>query len=101
MPGPHKGEAFAKVFKLGTQEVVDIKLLEFQEGFFDVVWTVISFQGFRTLIWDCYKYLYCYFFCKCGNPSKANLVTTRQGWVEKSKFCQKSWLKICPAGVRL
>lgn len=51
MPGPHKGEAFAKVFKLGTQEVVDIKLLEFQEGFFDVVWTVISFQGFRTLIW--------------------------------------------------
>jgi hypothetical protein len=44
MPGPYKSEAFSKVFKLRTQEVVDIKLLEFQEGFFDVVWTVISSQ---------------------------------------------------------
>ena len=44
MPGTNKGEAFSKVFKLRAQEVVDIKLLEFQEGFFDVVWTVISSQ---------------------------------------------------------
>ncbi len=54
MPGTNKGEAFSKVFKLGAQEVVDIKLLEFQEGFFDEVWTVISSQEFSTLILDCY-----------------------------------------------
>jgi len=55
MPGPHKGEPFAKVFKLRTQEVVDIKLLEFQEGFFDAVRTVISSQEFSTLILNCYQ----------------------------------------------
>jgi hypothetical protein len=42
MPGLHEGEAFSQVFKLRTQEMVDIKLLEFQEGFFDVEGAVIS-----------------------------------------------------------
>ena len=55
--------------------MVDIKLLEFQEGFFDEVWTVISSQEFSTLILDCYQ-------------------------VVKSILFQNSWLKIRPAGVR-
>ena len=49
MPGPYKNEAFPKVFQLRTQEVVDIKLLEFQVDFFEVIWTVISSQGISTL----------------------------------------------------
>ncbi len=53
MPGLHKGEAFSKVFKLRTQEVVDIKLLEFQEGFFDVEWAVISAQKKYLIERDC------------------------------------------------
>ena len=53
MPGTNKDEAFSKVFKLRAQEVVDIKLLEFQEGFFDVVWTVISAQKKYLIERDC------------------------------------------------
>ena len=53
MPGLHKCEAGSKVLKLRTQEVVDIKLLEFQVDFFEVEWTVISSQEFSTLILDC------------------------------------------------
>ena len=50
MPGTYKAEALPEAFKLRPQEVVDIKLLEFQEGFFDEVWTVISSHEFSTLI---------------------------------------------------
>jgi len=44
VPGPHKGEAFSKVFKLGPDEVANLKLLELQAGFFDIERTVISSQ---------------------------------------------------------
>jgi len=44
MPGPYEVEAFSKVFKLGPQEVVDVKCLELQEDFFNIVWAVISSQ---------------------------------------------------------
>jgi hypothetical protein len=44
MPGAHKGKSLADRFQLGAQKVVDIKLLEFQVGFFDKVWTVVSAQ---------------------------------------------------------
>ena len=44
MPGLHICEAGSKVFKLRTQEVIYIKLLEFQVDFFEVECAVISSQ---------------------------------------------------------
>jgi len=44
MPGLHEGKTFSEVFKLRAEEMVDIKLLEFQVDFFDVEWAVISSQ---------------------------------------------------------
>ncbi len=32
------------MFKLGAQEMIDVKFLEFQIDFFEVVWTMVSSQ---------------------------------------------------------
>ena len=45
MPGAHKRKPLTKEFQLGAQEVINLELLEFQIGFLDVVWTVVSSQG--------------------------------------------------------
>jgi len=44
MPGPHKREPLAEGFQLRAQEMIDIKILEFQVGFLDEVWAVVSAQ---------------------------------------------------------